>query len=140
MANKYCFKMDKLIRDLVPEMMRSRGMTLLARTMERDEYIQRLKDKLLEETNEIIEAKTSAELLEEFADVFEVIHALAKECNLSMEQIETKRCEKKQKNGAFGQRIYSAAIEMDADNENISYFLARPAKYPEIKIEDAKNK
>lgn len=139
MARKYCFKIDKLIRDLVPDIMRSRGVIVFERTMEQDEYIKRLKDKLLEETHEIIEAKTPEELLEEFADVFEVIHALVKEYNLSMEQIEAKRWAKKQKDGGFSNRIYSAAIEMNSDNENISYFLARREKYPEIKIQDADN-
>ncbi|HJD57589.1 nucleoside triphosphate pyrophosphohydrolase [Candidatus Tisiphia endosymbiont of Ptychoptera albimana] len=138
MTERYCFKIDKLIRDLVPGIMRSRGVSVFERSMKEDEHIQRLKDKLLEETQEVIEAKTLDEVSEELADLLEVIFALGKEYNLSMEQIETKRLVKKQQNGGFDNRIYSSHIEMSSDNKDISYFLARPEKYPEIKPSDTK--
>ena len=138
MTERYCFKIDKLIRDLVPGIMRSRGVSVFERSMKEDEHIQRLKDKLLEETQEVIEAKTLDEVSEELADLLEVIYALGKEYNLSMEQVETKRLVKKQQNGGFDNRIYSSHIEMSSDNKDISYFLARPEKYPEIKPSDTK--
>ncbi|OZG32446.1 hypothetical protein RiCNE_01190 [Rickettsia endosymbiont of Culicoides newsteadi] len=139
MTRKYCFKMDKLIRDLVPGIMRSRGVSVFERSMKEDEYIQRLKDKLLEESQEVIDAQTPDEVSEELADLLEVIYALSKEYNLSMEQIEAKRFIKKQKDGGFDNRIYGSYIEMHSDNENIGYFLARPEKYPEIKPSDLLN-
>ncbi len=138
MTERYCFKTNKLIRDLVPGIMRSRGISVFERSMKEDEHIQRLKDKLLEETQEVIEAKTLDEVSEELADLLEVIYALGKEYNLSMEQIETKQLVKKQQNGGFDNRIYSSHIEMSSDNKDISYFLARPEKYPEIKPSDTK--
>ncbi|WP_395463290.1 MazG-like family protein [Wolbachia endosymbiont of Cantharis cryptica] len=64
--------------------------------MEKDEYIERLKDKLLEEAKEVIASKTPDENLEELADLLEVIHTLGKESGLSIEQIEEKRISKKQ--------------------------------------------
>ncbi|MCC8398830.1 MAG: nucleoside triphosphate pyrophosphohydrolase [Rickettsia endosymbiont of Labidopullus appendiculatus] len=138
MTRKYCFKIDKLIRDLVPGIMHSRGILVSARSMKGDEYIQRLKDKLLEEAQEVIEAKTPDEVSEELADLLEVIYALGKEHNLSMQQIEAKRLVKKQKDGGFDNRIYSSYIEIPSDNKDIGYFLARPEKYPEIKLSDTK--
>ncbi|WP_341752914.1 MULTISPECIES: nucleoside triphosphate pyrophosphohydrolase [unclassified Candidatus Tisiphia] len=138
MTKRYCFKIDKLIRDLVPGIMRSRGVSVFERSMKEDEYIQRLKDKLLEEAQEVIDAKTPDEVSEELADLLEVIYALGKEYNLSMEQIETKRLVKKQQNGGFDNRIYSSHIEMSSDNKDIGCFLARPEKHPEIKLSDTK--
>jgi predicted house-cleaning noncanonical NTP pyrophosphatase (MazG superfamily) len=138
MTRKYCFKIDKLIRDLVPGIMRSRGVSVFERSMKGDEYIQRLKDKLLEEAQEVIEAKTPDEVSEELADLLEVIYALGKEYNLSMKQIEAKRLVKKQQDGGFDNRIYSSYIEMPSDNKDIGYFLARPEKYPEIKLSDTR--
>ncbi|WP_375332234.1 nucleoside triphosphate pyrophosphohydrolase [Candidatus Tisiphia endosymbiont of Temnostethus pusillus] len=138
MMRKYCFKIDKLIRDLVPRIMRSRGISVFERSMKKDEYIQRLKDKLLEEAQEVIDAKTPDEISEELADLLEVIYALGKEYNLSMEQIEAKRLIKKQKDGGFDNRIYGSYIEMHYDNEDIGYFLAKPKKYPEITLSNTK--
>lgn len=111
MTKRYCFKIDKLIRDLVPGIMRPRGVSVFERSMKEDEYIQRLKYKLLEEAQEVIDAKTPDEVSEELADLLEVIYALGKVYNLSMEQIETKRLVKKQQNGGFDNRIYSSHIE-----------------------------
>jgi predicted house-cleaning noncanonical NTP pyrophosphatase (MazG superfamily) len=122
----------------IPGIMGSHGISVFERSMKGDEYIQRLKDKLLEEAQEVIDAKTPDEVSEELADLLEVIYALGKEHNLSMKQIEAKRLVKKQQDGGFDNRIYSSYIEMSSDNKNIGYFLARPEKYPGIKLSDTK--
>ncbi|WP_341750290.1 hypothetical protein [Candidatus Tisiphia endosymbiont of Sialis lutaria] len=69
MTKRYCFKIDKLIRDLVPGIIRSRGVSVFERSMKEDEYIQRLKDKLLEEAQEVIDAKTPDEVSEELPEI-----------------------------------------------------------------------
>lgn len=74
--------------------------------MEKDEYIERLKNKLLEEAKEVVASKTPDETLEELADLLEVIHAIGKESGLSIEQIEKKRISKKQERGGFENHIY----------------------------------
>ncbi|WCR53540.1 MAG: hypothetical protein PG981_000562 [Wolbachia endosymbiont of Ctenocephalides orientis wCori] len=106
MNKENCFKIDKLVRDHTPEIMRSHGMVVYYRIMEKDEYVERLKNKLLEEAKEVIASKTPDETLEELADLVEVIHALGKESGLSIEQIEEKRISKRQEIGSFDNRIY----------------------------------
>ncbi|OAL99115.1 MAG: hypothetical protein TV42_04185 [Wolbachia endosymbiont of Dactylopius coccus] len=106
MNKKHCFKINKLVRDHMTEIIRSHGIIVYERVMEKDEYIERLKDKLLEEAKEVIASKTSDETLEELADLLEVIHALGKESGLSIEQIEEKRISKKQERGGFENHIY----------------------------------
>lgn len=100
------FKIDKLVRDHTPEIMRSHGMIVYDMVMEKDEYAERLKDKLLEEAKEVTASKTPDEILEELADLLEVIYALSKESGLSIEQVEEKRISKKQERGGFENRIY----------------------------------
>ncbi|MBV2145877.1 MAG: nucleoside triphosphate pyrophosphohydrolase [Wolbachia endosymbiont of Pissodes strobi] len=100
--------------------------------MEKDEYIERLKDKLLEEVKEVIASKTSDENLEELADLLEVIHALGKESGLSIEQIEEKRISKKQERGGFENRIYNTYIEVNSNS--IDYYHKKPSDYPEIVV------
>ena len=46
------FKVDKLIRDRLPEIMRKRGVQVHERFMEPEEFVARLKEKLLEEAGE----------------------------------------------------------------------------------------
>lgn len=99
--------------------------------MDTDEYISRLNDKLIEEAQEVIAAKTTDELMEELADLSEVIHVLAQANGLSMEKVEDARVAKKAKKGGFEKRIYSDFVEMPSDHSGIGYYLARLDKYPE---------
>ena len=68
-------KFNKLVRDRIPEIIREKGKDCKFRVAERDEYRQKLMEKLQEETSEFIETPC----VEELADIQEVIHALLKE-------------------------------------------------------------
>ena len=127
------FKADKLIRNKMPEIMREWGINIFERKMEQDEYIARLKDKLIEEAKEVISAKEKHEICEELADLIEVIHSLIAVNHLSLEQVEEARLNKKAKKGGFDGKIYTPFAELSSDHEFISYYLDRPKDYPEIK-------
>lgn len=127
------FKINKLVRDKNQERLLDQQVIAFNRVMEAPEYMERLKDKLLEEAQEVISAQTTDEYISECADVLEVIHALAATLNISYEQIEQKRLKIKAEKGCFEGRIYSSYAEVDAENEKgIEYFLKQPDKYPEI--------
>lgn len=53
MNKKHCFKINKLVRDHTTEIIRSHGIIVYEKVMEKDEYIECLKDKLLEEAKEL---------------------------------------------------------------------------------------
>lgn len=133
MTQRYRFKVDKLIRDKLPDIMRKDGIFAFARVMETDEYVKRLKDKLLEEAKEVVEARNRSAIKEELADLLEVIHALSLAQGLSYQECEDARLKKKDKKGGFERCIYNAYVEMDSDNKSIGYYQARPDEYPEVK-------
>lgn len=60
-----------------------------------------LEDKLLEESKEVLFAKTKTEKLEELADVFEVFRTLVKALDIKMEDVETVANSKKLLKGGF---------------------------------------
>lgn len=62
MIQTHRFKVDKLIRDKLPQIMRSSGIQVFERVMEKDEYLKRLKDKLLEEAKEVIASGSEKEM------------------------------------------------------------------------------
>jgi predicted house-cleaning noncanonical NTP pyrophosphatase (MazG superfamily) len=131
------FKLEKLVRDKVPDIMRKQGAVVHDRIMNQEEKIIRLKEKLLEEANEVItEANTIEEFLEEFSDVIEVINALAATIGITPEQIEKKRQEKQAIKGGFEKGIYCSTIEADSNNQDlakyIAYFKNHP-RYTEVK-------
>jgi predicted house-cleaning noncanonical NTP pyrophosphatase (MazG superfamily) len=132
MIKKHRYKVGKLIRDKIPEILREGNIVVSARRMEKDEYIRCLKDKLLEEAKETIKSNTQNDFKEELADMLEVIHALIDAHNLSYQEIEDVRLQKKNEKGGFEERIYNASVEMDADNKAVDYYKKRPDDYPEI--------
>lgn len=129
---KRCFKVDKLVRDRVPSIMDSHNIDIKARYMETEEFIVRLKDKLVEEAKEVVSTQTSQELVEELCDVWEVFRALLHVHDLSMDQIEKQCLLKKESKGAFDTRLYCESLEMDFDNPKAHYYEERPLEYPEI--------
>ena len=129
---KYRFIFNKLIRDKLPDIMRKRNIDVFDYVMEQEEYIQELKRKLLEEAQEVIDAKSESDIAEEIADVFEVAYALADAYGINYDQIEQARLHKKELRGGFDGKVYSTYIEMDMHNKESAYYLARPEKYPEM--------
>lgn len=133
MIRKRRFKFDKLIRDKIPEIIRAEGAEVFERIMNKDEYINRLREKLVEEAQEVLEAKNTVDICEELADVLEVMIALCQVYNFSFEKVEQSRTEKKAAKGGFEKRIYNAFVEVESHHESICYYLERPHKYPELK-------
>ena len=125
------FRVDKLIRDGLPAMMRAQGLTVFARRLEDAEFIVRLKDKLVEEAIEAKTAATRAELIDELADVREVMAALAAASGITEAEVETRRLAKHAERGGFDARVYNAAVEGDEGSVGASYYLARPGQYPQ---------
>ena len=124
------FKVGKLIRDHIPEIMRSKGILVHDRIMEHDEYIAELKTKLLEEAEEVKQALNIEELTEELADVLEVIQAFIKASGIPSEQIEKIRLEKRNSKGGFERKVYGSHIEMEESHPEFAYFLNKAEKYP----------
>lgn len=133
MVKEHKFFVGKLIRDKVPDLMRSMDIESSERVMEMDEYIEKLKDKLFEEAKEVLDASDRKEFLIELADVIEVIYALAATANSTPQDIEKIRQDKRSKKGGFEGRIFNSQLIVRSDNPEIKYLLADADRYPEIK-------
>lgn len=131
----YRFKVDKLIRDKFSEIMRSKGIVISDRMMDKEEHIERLENKLVEEVQEVLDAKNRSEKKEELADVLEVIHSLCLVYDLPYESVEEARIKKQNEKGSFQKGIYCDFIEMNEDKEDINYYLTQPDRYPQIKAD-----
>lgn len=124
------FKVDKLIRDKLPAIMEAQGLRIFTRRLADAEFIDRLKDKLVEEAHEARSADDRADLIDELADVAEVMLALAAASGVSADEIEARRLAKRAERGGFDDRVHNAAVEADADTPGVGYYLARPRQYP----------
>ncbi len=131
MAKLHRFKVDKLIRDRTSANLRAKDIKVVDRVMENDEYLQRLKNKLIEESNEAICSKTKLELCNELADVFEVIMTLAKVNEIEFKDIEKAAAQNREERGGFENKIYCSFIELQENHPKFEYYKSRPDQYPE---------
>jgi len=103
MGNKIIY--NKLVRDRIPEIIKSRGDIPETKILDEEDYIKRLDEKLFEECTELLEAKTKKEILGEMADVQEVLRAKADFMGISMDEVEEVRVKKAEERGAFKNKI-----------------------------------
>lgn len=123
------FRVEKLIRDRLPDIMRGQGLAVFDRQLDHAEYLGALGEKLLEEAHEARLAGPD-EIAGELADVLEVVYALAKAHDLSPEDVESVRLAKRAERGGFDARVYNAAVEAADGLPAAAYYLARPSQYP----------
>lgn len=125
------FKVEKLIRDGLPEIMRGQGQRVFDRTLGDAEYLVELKRKLVEEAAEAASADAGS-LIEELADVLEVVIALAHAAGAGLGDIESRRLAKRTERGGFEGRVYNAWVEAEAGSAAAAYYLARPEQHPRL--------
>lgn len=100
--------MAKLVRDLIPAIIRAGGGRPTVRSASPAEYAQLLRHKLVEEAGEVLESGDRDGTLDELADVCEVVLALAATLGFSWADIEAARRAKKDRCGGF-----AAAVVLD---------------------------
>lgn len=124
------FRVQKLIRDRLPAIMRAQGLQVFDRRLNDAEFIAALKDKLVEEAQEVGAATGRADLIDELADVMEVVAALADASGVPLQAVEERRQAKRAERGGFAERVYNAAVEARDGLPAAEYYLARPMQYP----------
>lgn len=102
---------NKLVRDLIPNIIQSTGKEFRSRTLDEQEFIVELNRKLKEESEEYFAAEQPAEALEELADMLEVIRALAAAHGSSWEQLKALREKKAEARGGFLDRVYLIDVD-----------------------------
>ncbi len=102
---------NKLVRDNIPAIIKNNNGNPKIRILDDSQYKKELKTKLSEEVNEVLSASEDGKLLEELADVLEVIKSMAELENKTLEDIIDLANKKREKRGGFMQKIY--LIEVD---------------------------
>lgn len=100
-------KYNKLVRDKIPEIIEQNGEKPICRILDDNEYLKELNIKLLEEANEFIEAGN----VEELADTMEVLEAIAKVYNIDWNDVRKEQKIKREKRGAFENKIYLEGVK-----------------------------
>ncbi|WP_394557658.1 pyrophosphohydrolase domain-containing protein [Priestia aryabhattai] len=102
---------NKLVRDNILEIIKAEGLSYNARILKPDELLAELKAKMIEEAHEFMEAVEKKEVVEELADILELIHASLRTYEIDFKELEAIRKEKKEKRGGFDKAIYLIEVE-----------------------------
>lgn len=102
---------NKLVRDNIPAIIEKDGKKAEVSTLDTEAFIQALKDKLVEEAQEVTQTHTSEELVMELADIQEIIDALKDEYGISSSDINMAQAIKAIKNGKFKNRTFLIKVE-----------------------------
>ena len=102
---------NKLVRDRIPEIIEAGGAKANYRVLSRVEYIEELKKKLAEEVEELCNAATEEELIEEMADVRTVLDYISLTFDLDGAVMLKRRDQKHTERGGFRERIFLESTE-----------------------------
>jgi predicted house-cleaning noncanonical NTP pyrophosphatase (MazG superfamily) len=97
--------MGKLVRDRIPAIIRASGQEPAVRVLSPEEYLPALLEKLVEEALEAQEAGVE-DLLNELADVQEVIRAILDALDWDVRTLEEAAQSKAEARGAFTARLW----------------------------------
>jgi len=100
-------KYNKLVRDKIPEIIKSKGENPRTHMADDKEYLKKLGEKLLEEINEFLEQNNK----EELADIMEVIDAVCEFKGWNKKDIEDIQKKKAEERGSFSNRIILDEVE-----------------------------
>ena len=92
---------NKLVRDLIPDIIKSSGSSCTTVVLDEEEYLKMLDAKLDEELLEYHKDHN----IEELADLLEVLYAVVAARGYTMEQLESVRTQKALSKGTFQNRI-----------------------------------
>ncbi|MCD7808368.1 MAG: nucleoside triphosphate pyrophosphohydrolase [Erysipelotrichaceae bacterium] len=94
-------KYNKLVRDRIPEIIENDGKTCVVETLNDQDYLSYLNNKLIEEVNEYLESGD----IEELADLEEVLRAILDVKDIDYSTFEEVRLNKVEKRGTFKNKI-----------------------------------
>ena len=103
----------KLVRDKIPAIIRAAGKEPLGFTAPKEDRLDWLMAKLVEEAMETAEAaeENTASVVEELADVLEVVYALCDHYGVSFSEVQESRYFKKMKRGGFHKGFILSGVE-----------------------------
>jgi predicted house-cleaning noncanonical NTP pyrophosphatase (MazG superfamily) len=126
------FKQNKLWRDKIPAQRVFEGSLIHLKQLSDAEYDAELRTKLLEEADEVRVAHNASALLEELADLYEVVDAMCALHGITKEQLLAAQTKKREERGGFYGRTYVTVAEHPTGSFGEKYCRAQPEKYPEI--------
>jgi predicted house-cleaning noncanonical NTP pyrophosphatase (MazG superfamily) len=96
---------NKLIRDQIPKVIEQSGRFSSIGILDNSAFIEALRLKIVEESHELFHADTQEKILNESADLLELIATILKQYGIPSEEVFARQAEKRQESGGFDQQL-----------------------------------
>ena len=126
------FKQEKLWRDKAVDLLEKMGSKIHWEKLNEEQFAEQLRIKLLEEAEEVCSAKNKEGVLEELADLLEVISAFCELHDVTLQDIVELQTKKRNERGGFQGRKFVTVAEHPVGSFGEQYCLKDQEKYPEI--------
>lgn len=103
-------KYKKLVRDNIPEIIKENGEKPIIRKLSKIDYRTELRKKVLEEAKELQKAKNKGELIEELADIQEVLLALYDAEEIKCSEVADIGRKKRKIRGGFKKQLFLEGV------------------------------
>lgn len=97
---------NKLVRDKIPEIIKNNNEIPIVRILSDEEFKKELYKKLLEECNEVLQNESSDNVIEELANVLEIVKSISKLEGKCLDDVIEIADKKRAKRGEFEKRIF----------------------------------
>lgn len=132
------FLFKKLVRDNIWSWHEEAGHTVDGTKLKRSELSKALREKLFEEVDEVQTAQTSNELIEEIADVRQLLDDICAHEGIDTQLVEAAQAAKRSRKGGFLKGMYIDTVYMPEDDDKwVEYCRKTPEKYPELQKDNA---
>ena len=104
---------NKLVRDRIPEIIAEQGKQFATAVYDDTSYLNALKQKVIEEANEVARAASDAELIKEIGDLYEVLDALLLASEIAKDDVFSLQEKRRIERGGFEEKLELLWVEED---------------------------
>ena len=126
------FVFNKLIRDKLRQEYVKLQQQAIYKELTESELLEALRQKIIEEANEIPVNGSKEAITSELADIQQVIDDIALKSGITKQEIASVKQKKFEKKGGFKEGLFVEKIILSDDDEWNEYYRQDPEKYKEI--------
>jgi predicted house-cleaning noncanonical NTP pyrophosphatase (MazG superfamily) len=127
------FSFNKLVRNKIVALQEKDGYTVISHPLQGSDLVDAIMVKIHEEAEEVSMAIASGdrtEIIQEIADLEELIATLKNAVSIDNEEIVMARLNKNVKSGSFSRGIFIDYIDLPEGDQWEEYYRNQPNKYP----------
>jgi predicted house-cleaning noncanonical NTP pyrophosphatase (MazG superfamily) len=125
------FVFNKLIRDKLRAEYEKMNQKAVYRKLSKPEFAEALKQKLIEEANEIV-ATDKESVINELADIYQVVEEIIKLYEITPEEVGKVKLAKFEKKGGFSEANFVETLELTDNDEWNEYYRKSPEVFKEV--------